>query len=157
MAPGDGRRRRLEVITAKMRSIGRAVFPMRHEYMASTSPGSRLVAIASLQVMPDYEALSWLVERIQKERPFVGYHAAVALLMAARDSAAASHRDELIATLAKVEAIRGSLHSDTDRNKVLKDFEDLVTRLSNNGASSVGRQAGPVAARSRVRGRRGPA
>ena len=72
MRVSDTRTRAMEVVVSKMRTIGRAAYPLRHELSVSASPGHRLQAIASLQVMPDYDLLDWLANRIDQERPFVG-------------------------------------------------------------------------------------
>ena len=130
MAPGDARTRRMEVVVSKMRSIGRAVIPLRHELMASPSPGQRLMAIASLQVSPDYELLGWLVSRLSVEKPFVGYHAAVGLLVAARDPRAGSNLRELVAAKAQLAVVEGQLRPDTDRAVTLTEFKSLVERLN---------------------------
>ena len=74
MPPGDQRTRRMEVVVSKMRTIGRAAFPIRYELIQSPSPGRRLEAIASLQVVPDFDLLDWLADRIRVEKPFIGYH-----------------------------------------------------------------------------------
>lgn len=128
MVPGKTRTQRMTVVVAKMRTLGRAVIPLRHELMGSPNPGQRLAAIASFQVAPDFEALDWLVQRLPTERPFVGYHAAVALHMAARDPRAGSHIQALTAVLAEVEAVQKTLSADTDRNHELQEFEALVGR-----------------------------
>lgn len=129
MAPGDPRTRRMEGVVAKMRALGRAVFPLRHELMASASPGQRLVAMASMQVSPDYEALDWLVSRLNDEKPFVSYHAAVALLMAARDPLAKSYRDQLREAAHGLTAIERNLPRDSDRMVTLTSFKSAVAAL----------------------------
>jgi hypothetical protein len=123
MAAGDPRTRRMEIVVAKMRTIGRAVIPLRHELMASKTPGQRLVAIASLQVAPDYELLSWLVDRLAKETPFVSYHAAVALLVAATDPRALANQSELAAAKSQLAEVEGALPEDNDRAEALKAFK----------------------------------
>jgi len=65
-------------------AIGRAAFPIRYELIQSPSPGQHLQAIASLQVHPDFELLEWLAGRIRVEKPFIAYHAIVALNTACR-------------------------------------------------------------------------
>ncbi|MCP1539960.1 hypothetical protein [Methylorubrum extorquens] len=127
--PGDERTRRMEVVVAKMRTIGQAVFPLRHELAASPSPGKRLQAIVALQVVPDYEMLPWLAERPAKEKPFVGYHALIALVQAARSPAASAHIRELTEALAIAQQCRTSFGKDADREKFLRDFEKAVDQL----------------------------
>jgi hypothetical protein len=141
MLPGDERTRRMEVVVAKMRTIGRAVYPLRHELAASSSPGKRLQAIAALQVVPDYDMLNWLAERIKAERPFISYHALLALIEAARNPAAAGHRAALIEALSIAEFAKGSFGEDTDRYKLLRSFGESVVQVQ-TGADNVGPSLG---------------
>jgi hypothetical protein len=130
MSGGHERTRKMEIVVSKMRAFGRAVIPLRDELRSSVSPGQRLVAIASYQVAPDYEALEWLVERLSEEKPFVGYHAAVALLVAARDPRAREslpHLENAVKLLAKVEE---QLRPDSDRNQTLQEFKAQVGSLA---------------------------
>ena len=82
MPSGPDRTRAMEAIVAKMRRVQPTpeVLP---GLMASPSAGARLLAVVSLQQAPEKRHLSWLAERLREERPFVGYHAAVALERAA--------------------------------------------------------------------------
>lgn len=129
MLPGDERTRRMEVIVAKMRTLGRAADPLRHELAASPSPGKRLQAIATLQVLPDYDMLDWLAERAGTEKPFVGYHALVALNVAASAQAASTHADALRHALTNAEGQRGGFGADTDRCQMLDQFKARVEAL----------------------------
>ncbi len=84
MPPGDERTRKMELVVTKMRTlaiVGQRLLP---QLTKSSSPGQRLAAIAILQVRSDPAYLEWLGDRLGQERPFVGYHAAVALLTAVR-------------------------------------------------------------------------
>jgi hypothetical protein len=126
---GADRTQKMEVIVAKMRAIGRAIFPLRYEFMASAMPGTRLLAIAAMQVLPDYENLDWLVDRLKPEKPFIGYHAAVALVVAARASVAANHKNTLVAARNKLATVKTTLAADTDRGRMLASFETLVNAL----------------------------
>ena len=60
---GDERTQKMEAVGAKMRTIGRTVYPRRHELAGSPLPGKRLEAIAALQVVPDYDMFDWLASR----------------------------------------------------------------------------------------------
>jgi hypothetical protein len=84
MPAGNERTRRMEVCATKMRTFALAAEPLLPELVGSTSPGERLLAVMILQVRPRAEYLEWLADRVKTEKPFVGYHAAVALLTAAR-------------------------------------------------------------------------
>jgi hypothetical protein len=130
MPSSDERTRRMEVCVAKMRTLGRAVIPLRHEFMSGTSPGQRLVAIASFQVAPDFEWLGWLVDRLQPEKPFVSYHAAVALSVAARDPRGANHVAELNAARARIQEIRKTIPPDAGRDRTLGEFVEVVGNLA---------------------------
>ncbi len=126
MPSGDARTRRMEVVVSKMRALGEAVIPLRHEFRVSPTPGQRLVAIASMQVSPDYEALDWLVQCVKSEKPFMGYHAALALLVAARDPRASAYLPELRAARRGIEAIEAGLPADSDRTSILAQFKVLA-------------------------------
>jgi hypothetical protein len=112
-----------------MRTIGRAAFPIRYELIQSPSPGRRLQAIASIQVVPDFDLLDWLVDRIRVERPFIGYHALVALNTAALDSHAHSHFSSLELALKSAQEGSKGLPLDSDRMQALSEFEKAVAKL----------------------------
>jgi hypothetical protein len=86
LPPGEERTRRCESVAAQMRSFALAPGArfLPGLLMNSNSPGERLAAIAILQVMPQGEALSWLADRVASDQPFIGYHAALALVYAVR-------------------------------------------------------------------------
>jgi hypothetical protein len=131
MPSGDTRTRRMEVVVAQMRTLGRAVYAFRHELAASPSPGKRLQAIASLQVVPDFEdLLLWLAERISTERPFVAYHALVALNVAAADARALDYVPALQQALARAQEQTETLSNDSDRKFQLKEFQHRIQRLT---------------------------
>jgi hypothetical protein len=86
LSPGDERTNQMEQVAAQMKSLALAVQPFLSELKKSTSPGERLAAVTALEVRPQEDSLRWLVERIDVEKPFIGYHAALALLSAIRAS-----------------------------------------------------------------------
>jgi hypothetical protein len=130
MRASDTRTRAMEVVVSKMRTIGRAAYPLRHELSISPSPGHRLQAIASLQIIPDYDdLLDWLVDRLDVERPFIGYHALVALNTAAADESASDHLPALEHALARAREKSAAIGRDTDRQRLLKQFEVRVEGL----------------------------
>ena len=102
---GDDRTRAMEVVVSKMRTIGRAVIPVRYDLSASNSPGERLAAIASLQVALDYDFIPWLTDRAETERPFISYHAMVAILGGLRDPAAPRHAEELASSVLRLRTL----------------------------------------------------
>jgi hypothetical protein len=129
LPPGNERTQEMEKVVAKMRTIGRAAYPIRHELAASPSPGKRLQAIAALQVIPDFDMLDWLAKRVSVEKPFVAYHALVALDLAAKDPGAAIHRAAIRNALKIALSAKEFFAEDTDRMKLLRSFEEAVARL----------------------------
>ena len=84
MNSGDERTRKMEIVASKMRSLALQAYPLLQDLASSTSPGQRLAAVILLQSIPNPDYLTWLAERLKAEKPFIGYHAAVALLTAVR-------------------------------------------------------------------------
>lgn len=95
MPPGSERTRAMNVVAAKMRTLGLAAVPFTQEFSQDqASPGKRLAAICILQMAPDLKYLPWLCERISTEQPFVFYQASIAILYAVRRYAT-THRAEM--------------------------------------------------------------
>lgn len=84
MPSGNARTRRLDELVVKMRTLGLACLPYLRELATSSSPGERLAAVTILQLKPDPAYYDWLAQRMKEESNFISYHAAVALLAAAR-------------------------------------------------------------------------
>lgn len=63
----------------KMRSLAQRLVAYLDVYRSSGSEGSRLAAIAMIQMVPRVADLNWLLERFSSEKPFIFYHAALAL------------------------------------------------------------------------------
>jgi len=86
MLSGRVRTQHMERVAAEMRALAPDAYHLLNRCMASTSAGERLAAIAMLQIRPQPNYLEWLAKRVdpRTERPFVGYHAAVALRAAVR-------------------------------------------------------------------------
>lgn len=107
-----------------------------HELLSTAHPGHRLAAVTVLQVLPDPEHLPWLVERIAAEKPFIGYHAAVALLAAARESPVGD-LPRVEEALVQAEAASWRLRPDTDRATTLRFVRDeLDRRTAGRGRSN---------------------
>jgi len=70
-------------VLAKMRTLAPSVVKFVDIYKSSGAPGSRLAAIAMMQMEPRIADIDWLKERFSSEQPFVFYHAALALQNAA--------------------------------------------------------------------------
>jgi len=133
MPPSDERTRRMETVVAKMRALAYAAQDLLPELKSSDLPGDRLACIAFLQVKPRVDYVPWLAERLPVEKPFVSYHAAVAL------RAAALHLEdaELPAVMSALERGRELLQgkpADTDRDKTLvaalKELSDREKKRS---------------------------
>jgi hypothetical protein len=93
MPSGEERTAKMSEITAALRIRAAAVRSLLHDYESSNSAGLRLAAICVLQQFPDTGELNWLVDRLdpEKETPFVGYAAAVALSQAVRSLPPTDH------------------------------------------------------------------
>jgi hypothetical protein len=86
LLPGDADLRTLDALVSQMRVLAPACQLFLHEFTSSRSEGKRLAAVAVLQVKPNAAYYEWLARRLKKEVPFTVYHAAVALLAAARQA-----------------------------------------------------------------------
>ena len=73
------RTRAMTRVLVKMRSLAPSVVDFLDTYKGSGSAGSRLAAIAMMQMIPHVADLDWLRDRFTSEHPFVFYHAALAL------------------------------------------------------------------------------
>ena len=120
MPSGDERTRQMEKVATKMRTLGYAASPLLSELSSSDSPGKRLAAITILQVQPNPQMFEWLADRLGIEKPFLGYHAAVALLTAARVHDE-DQTDQLRNAIEKAKNRLGDRRRGTDRDRVLND------------------------------------
>jgi len=77
---GPDRTRRMSGVMAEMASQAGPVAPHLPRLTESPRAGERLAAVAALQSLAAPYYLPWLVKRLVQERPFVAFHAAVALL-----------------------------------------------------------------------------
>jgi len=129
MPAGGARTSRMAAIFSEMRTKAPGVQALAEQFEQSSSPGSRLAAIAILQMFPTAQHLDWLGERLDPnvEKPFVGYQAAVALLEAAR-SLSSQYGAQLKSALSRARTLAQKLPSDTDRINVLKTAEEELQR-----------------------------
>jgi hypothetical protein len=131
MAAGDSRTIVMERIAAEMRDVASQAPHFMPELVKSSDPGERLAAIMALQVGARAEYLPWLADRVdpQTEKPFVGYHAAVALRVAANRLPI-----EDIATIrscVEQARARSRLRPDSDRDRTMQlALADLARRIS---------------------------
>jgi hypothetical protein len=104
LRPGKDRTRAMTEVLIKMRTIGPAVSDFLAELKQSSSAGMRLAAVAVMQIEPHRGDIEWLLGRFGEEKPFIFYHAALALeriaqtgdesrQLAAREAAAAALRN----------------------------------------------------------------
>ncbi|MGO6681284.1 hypothetical protein AB9F42_28410 [Rhizobium leguminosarum] len=86
MGPGSVRTKRMTALVEEMKAEAPGARGTLATLTSSESTGRRLAAIAILQVFPNRTHLAWLADRLDPdlEKPFVGYHAAIALLQAVR-------------------------------------------------------------------------
>src|SRR5262249_52435434 len=91
--PGSRERtERMEKVFANMRALATAAYPLLGELADSPSPGERLAAVAILQVFASERFLGFLVGLVSSEKPFVAYHAIVALGFAVGSLDPRAHR-----------------------------------------------------------------
>lgn len=76
---GLDRTRAMRRVMVKMRTLAPTLINFIDIYKSSGSAGSRLAAIAMMQMEPHDADLDWLKGRFSSEQPFVFYHAALAL------------------------------------------------------------------------------
>jgi polyhydroxyalkanoate synthesis regulator phasin len=122
MNSGPERTRRMEVIASQMRTISLAAYSLLSELVQSNSPGKWLAAITFLQTQPNLEPryLDWLAERLRPgEKPFIGYHAAIALKHAAR-VAKPEQEEDVGRAIEQALSYAERLAESADRVKVLR-------------------------------------
>ncbi len=130
--PGSSERTvRMEQIFDKMRNIATASHPLLDELAQSPSPGERLSAVAILQVCASERFLSFLVNLVRTEKPFVSYHAIRALQFAVSSSDPKAYPQIGEALRATEKALKsGSVGFDTDRQKVLRAAKEELKKTS---------------------------
>lgn len=132
MPPGHPRTRQMEVIASRMRALAGQLYSSVPLLSAADgpmgdAPGRRLAAITFLQAIPHPGYLQWLSERFGRDRvgeevekPFVQYHAGVALLSAVR-VLGATHKRELQLAIDQALGRSAYLSRRTDRYRVLEE------------------------------------
>jgi hypothetical protein len=76
---GDIRTRAMTRTVVQMRSLAPSLIEFLDTYKGSGSAGSRLAAIAMMQMVPTSADVDWLENRFSSDPPFLFYHAALAL------------------------------------------------------------------------------
>jgi hypothetical protein len=103
-------------VVFQMRALAISCLPYWDEYAQSDRPGDRLVAVVILQMSPDPKYLDWLEERFRVDRPFIFYHAALALQNMVDQCWTEAH--EQITSSAQRALTQVQSHSEPDRNAV---------------------------------------
>jgi hypothetical protein len=116
--PGDERTRKMEVIATKMRTAACDAYYLLEFLAKNPEPGARLAAVSLLEARPNVDYLDWLAERLAPEKPFVGYHAALALLVAAR-ALEQEYREPVRNAILKAQSLLGPGLESTDRGRAL--------------------------------------
>ena len=126
----------MESVFSQMKVVAPKVQGLLAGFERDNSAGVRLLAIAVLTIFPSAAHLEWLAERLnpEAEKPFVAYHAAVALLDAVVDLPA-ENCAALADAVTKARDLALRLKSDPDRLNVLEQAEREL-RLKCKGASA---------------------
>jgi hypothetical protein len=142
MKPSDERTRRMEVLVTQMRTLAFTAYPLLTELTQSVPQdegkdaraGERLAAVALLQAMPNTDYIEWLARRLADERPFLGYHAAVALLAAVRSLGGDSRlRERLAKAIQHAVSTIAHVPQDTDRKRILGYAVQELTEAGRHG------------------------
>jgi hypothetical protein len=116
-------------VLIKMRSLAPSLVGHIDAYKGSGSPGSRLAAIAMMQMVPRVADLDWLKERFSSEHPFVFYHAALALQNVANNSDTLEKERHLRKVAEEALAIVKGFSGPPDRNTI-QILEMLISTLA---------------------------
>lgn len=108
----------MEVIATKMRTSACDAYYLLEYLAKNPEPGARLAAVSLLEARPNVEYLGCLAERLAAEKPFVGYHAALALFTAAR-TLEQEYGEPVRAAIQKAQQLLGPGLEGTDRGRAL--------------------------------------
>lgn len=103
-------------ILVKMRGLASATSPRIETYKSSGSTGSRLAAVAMMQMKPKLGDIGWLLERFRTDVPFVFYHAALALANIANNP---ERRESAVAAAQKARQILLAFSGKPDRDSMI--------------------------------------
>ena len=133
MPAGGKRTRTMTGVFSRMKIMAPKVQGSLSALQQSRSAGERLMAIAILDMFPEASHLGWLAERLnpEHEKPFVAYHAAVALLEAVTHLPSEDCA-KLEAALAEAKKLALRLEGDPDRLNVLARAEEEFARKCQN-------------------------
>lgn len=118
LQPSDFRTHAMRRLFVQMRSLAPSLIEFLDNYKSSGSAGSRLAAIAMMQMVPASADIGWLEERFSSDQPFLFYHAALALQNVAdsldTNDAKIAIREVARRALKKIESFAGA----PDRNTI---------------------------------------
>jgi len=126
MKPGNERTAQMEgLIATRLRSLRLEPWSLLPDLTKPTAePGKKLAATVLLQQKADPQYLDFLAD-CQSEKPFIGYHAALAVQFAA-STLGNQHERELRDAIWKAKAILGPATARTDRYRVLEAAEAIL-------------------------------
>jgi hypothetical protein len=116
-------------IVVKMRSLAPSLVDSLDAYKGSGSAGSRLAAIAMMQMVPKVADIDWLRERFSVEQPFLFYHSALALQNVAENRHASEDKQRLREVAQQALAIIKGFSGSPDRSTI-EILEMLISSLS---------------------------
>ena len=122
MPAGQLRTQEMTRIVVKMRALGPSTSERIDGLKRSGSAGSRLAAIAMMQMEPERADLPWLLERFASEAPFVFYHAALALVNAANGPDPAERADVVEFARQALRIVEDHLQPDQNTVEVLRSL-----------------------------------
>jgi hypothetical protein len=128
MDSGPERTREMTGVVARMRVVALGAERELSRYLRSTRMGERLAAIVILQLHFDPSHGNWLAERLADEVPFLGFHAASALI-SGLDLLVGEQRAALLAAVDKANQrlIERGLRTDAPRDRLI---DQILQRAS---------------------------
>lgn len=127
---GEARTRAMTRVVVKMRSLAPSLVEFIEAYKGSGSPGSRLAAIAMMQMVPRDADLNWLSDRLLTEQqPFLLYHASLALQNVANVYDAPEEKQRILTIAKRALAKTKSFKGVPDRGTI-EVLETLISSLS---------------------------
>ncbi|NTS65953.1 hypothetical protein HRV97_12370 [Sphingomonas sp. HHU CXW] len=129
MPAGSNRTEAMTRVLVKMRALAPTLVGRIQIYKGSGSSGSRLAAIAMMQMNPAVADVEWLAKRFEHEQPFLFYHAALALENIASNELSDVERIRLLGVaqqgLQKVKSFSG-----TPDKQTVNVLQNLISSIS---------------------------
>lgn len=123
MAPGPRRTRQMSEVVSRMTVLALAAQGELKRLTESGLQGDRLAAITILKLRFQAGYIGWLADRVAEDPPFIGFHAASALLAGWRDLGPAE-RDEMkrAVELAQQQLHESGRDNDPPRDRLLQQI-----------------------------------